>query len=128
MYCQKVKCGSCNRVIDLSSGINIYRTCDNYVCSKKCSNLLLTNISREDPQFENPDIWTNKTIIKNTCVLDINERDYEYPHELTFEPVINEIIPIIETNDEEKKINSSWNYKGAVSLVCGAIILTLMSL
>lgn len=61
MYSSTVKCSSCERLINLSSGKNIYRSCDSYVCSPYCSKERLKNISRIDPSFTNPLAWKDSS-------------------------------------------------------------------
>ena len=91
MYSSIVKCSSCDRHINLSSGKNIYRSCDSYVCSPYCSKKRLKNISKIDPSFTNPLAWqesspttANKSFKKTSSMLNLN--DYDQHTHRVFDP------------------------------------------
>ena len=139
MYKSISKCASCNAAINLSSGKNIYRSCDAYVCSPICSQRRLRKISSSDPNFTSPCNWQNQnqnvTIPMKKTKSSINIlNDFEYPHELSFEPYIENTHKLT-TILEEKGIDrdainieqEEWNFiKGVATLVCGFVVLALI--
>ena len=139
MYNSISKCASCNAVIHLSSGKNIYRSCDAYVCSPTCSRKRLRNISNTDPNFTNPYNWQNQVqnvslpLKKTKSSINIIE-DYNYPEALVFEPYIEQTYTL-ETINEEKEMDretinieqEDWKIvKGVATLVCGFIVIAVM--
>ena len=140
MYKSISKCASCNAVINLSSGKNIYRSCDAYVCSPMCSQRLLRRISSSDPNFTNPCNWQNQvqnvTIPMKKTKSSMNIiHDFEYPEALSFEPYVEKtynLTTIIEEKQMERdEINieqEDWNLvKGVATLVCGFVVIALIT-
>lgn len=139
MYNSISKCASCNAIIYLSSGKNIYRSCDAYVCSPTCSRKRLRNISNTDPNFTNPCNWQNQTqnvtipLKKAKSSINIVE-DYNYPEALIFEPYIENTCNLPTINEEkklERKVinveQEDWNIvKGIATLVCGFIVIAII--
>lgn len=129
MYKKTVKCGSCNAVINISNGYNIYRTCDSYVCSPSCSRILLSNIAYNDPTLESPESWYNTKkrnvhAIRKTQSL-TNVMDYEYPPELTFGAVTDDIENNLETIIEEKSNSYKWGFNSLIGILCGVVVYSI---
>jgi hypothetical protein len=130
MYKSISRCASCNLIINLSSGKNIYRSCDAYVCSPMCSQRRLRKISSSDPNFTNPYNWQKQNLTlpikKSKSSINIIN-DYEYPEELSFEPYIHNTC-YSKTLIEEKEIEEEhWNIvTGVATLVCGFIVFALI--
>jgi hypothetical protein len=127
-------------MINLSSGKNIYRSCDAYVCSPTCSQRRLRKISTSDPNFTNPCNWQNQVqnvthpMKKTKSSRDI-VKDFEYPDELSFEPMIDNTynLPIVikENNKMDRGIldmeTEDWILiKGIATLVCGFIVFSII--
>lgn len=132
-------CAYCNTVINLSSGKNIYRSCDAYVCSPTCSQRRLRKISSSDPNFTNPCNWQNQIqnvtlpIKKTKSSINISN-DFEYPDALSFEPYIENTYKL-KTITEEKEMErhainveeEDWTLiKGVATLVCGFVVFALI--
>lgn len=52
-----MKCGYCDCTISNDLSRSIYRSCDKFVCSPKCSTLRINQIMIIDPTLTNPTIW-----------------------------------------------------------------------
>ena len=127
MYGKTVKCGSCNSLINISNGYNIYRTCDRYVCSPRCSNMLLSNITHDDPKLQKPTTWYNARNrlyhpMKKTQSFS-NVTDYNYPPELTFGVEIEtDIERNLEPIKEEPNDNNRWKVNSVIGILCGIAV------
>ena len=50
-----MNCSICNKILNKNEVL--YRSCDDYVCSIRCSNKRFNIISKVDPYFNNPISW-----------------------------------------------------------------------
>ena len=71
-----MKCGHCSREIKSNSCAPLYRTCDSYVCSPRCSVERFKVITKLDPKLTYCMLWADTTTIvppksferKESCV------------------------------------------------------------
>ena len=52
-----IKCIECKKIISTKNNNPIYRCCDAYVCSEKCSKIRMDKIVEQDPQLINTHLW-----------------------------------------------------------------------
>jgi len=144
MYSSTVKCASCNSLVNLASGKNIYRSCDAYVCSPTCSKKRLRIVSCQDPYLTDPSNWEDYTPInirspmkKTTSMTNVVNCNSSYP--LTIEPYgsFSKLKSIKEEAEIERKIErkiikfeeDEWSVRKSLALVvCGIVVICLLSL
>ena len=148
MYSSIVKCSSCDRHINLSSGKNIYRSCDSYVCSPYCSKKRLKNISKIDPSFTNPLAWqesspttANKSFKKTSSMLNLN--DYDQHTHRVFDPytrvphheeeyegdVAVEMDNYMDRDNENAIAEYEWSVTKKIGIaICGVLTIAFITL
>ena len=51
------KCSECDKTLIYNRNAIIYRCCDTYVCSKKCSLIRFKSVQNYDPELNSPTDW-----------------------------------------------------------------------
>ena len=51
------KCSECDKMLIYNRNAIMYRCCDAYVCSKKCSLNRFKNVQNYDPELNSPTHW-----------------------------------------------------------------------
>ena len=61
------KCSECDKILIYNRNAIMYRCCDAYVCSKKCSLNRFKNVQNYDPELNSPTDWHsfNKPTLAN---------------------------------------------------------------
>lgn len=88
-----IKCIECKNIISTKINTTVYRCCDAYVCSEKCSKLRMDKIVKQDPQLINTHLWH----LPNLSIMNKNDFQIENNEE--------------ENNEEEKDTIDSIIYK-----------------
>lgn len=101
-----MKCGHCNREIKSNSCTLLYRTCDSYVCSPRCSVERFKVITNLDPKLTYCMLWADTTTIVPPKSFERKESCIKLGSLLDEADRISNMTPILNNNNTVAKNES----------------------